>query len=157
MSKDAKYLVTLSVEEREELQRLVDRERLSKTVRQRARVLLKADQSDGAPAWPDERVAEFAEVSLSTVHRTRERFVTQGLEAALHRKRRPQPRKLDGRSEAKLIAVACGKPPDGCARWTMRLLAGRLVELEVVESISHECVRQTLKKTRSSRICGSSG
>lgn len=157
MSKDAKYLVTLSADERKELQRLVDRERLSKTVRQRARVLLKADQSEGAPAWPDERVAEFAEVSSSTVHRTRERFVTQGLEAALHRKPRPQPRKLDGRSEAKLIAVACGKPPDGCARWTMRLLAGRLVELEVVESISHECVRQTLKKTRSSRIFGNSG
>ena len=150
MSTGGKYLVTLTADERTQLQALVDVGRVAKTVRRRARALLKADQAVGGPAWPDERVAAFAEVSLSTVHRLRERFVTEGLEAALHRPSRPQPRKLDGAAEAKLIAVACGPPPAGCVRWTLRLLADRLVELEVVEAVSHECVRRTLKKTCSS-------
>ena len=154
MGKDAKYVVRLEGEERIELQNLVDEGRGSKSVRQRARVLLKADESENGPAWKDERVAEFAEVSLSTVHRVRQRFVEQGFEAAVYRKPATDRlyRKLDGAGEARLIATACSQPPQGRSRWTLKLLAEELVALEVVDSISHECVRGVLKKTNSSRI-----
>lgn len=149
MGKDAKYVVRLSAEERRQLQSMVDTGSGSKETRQRARVLLKADESKRGAAWTDERTAEFAEVSLSTVHRVRQRFVEEGFEVAVFR--RPatdrQYRKLDGEGEAKLIATACSSPPEGRSRWTLHLLAGKLVTLGVVESISHECVRQTLKKT----------
>ncbi len=159
MGKDAKYLVRLETDERQRLQSLVDEGRGSKVVRQRARVLLKADQAEGAPGWTDERVAEFAEVSLSTVHRVRERFVEGGLEEALQRRPSPQRqyRKLDGAGEAKLIATACSQAPEGRSRWTLHLLADKLVELKVVESISHECVRSVLKKTSFNRIASSNG
>jgi transposase len=159
MGKDAKYVVRLDTEERQRLQALVDEGRGAKSVRQRARVLLKADQAEGAPGWTDERVAEFAEVSLSTVHRVRQRLVEEGLEAALQRRPSPhrQYRKLDGAGEARLIATACSQAPEGRSRWTLHLLADKLVELQVVESLSHECVRTTLKKTSCSRIAGSSG
>ncbi len=159
MGKEAKFVVTLNDEERGLLQKLVDEGRGSKSARQRARVLLKADQAEGAPAWPDERVAEFAEVSLSTVHRVRQAFVAEGFEAVLQRKPSPQRqyRKLDGVAEAQLIATACSQAPEGRSRWTLKLLADKLVELEVVDSISHECVRQTLKKTSSSHIVRSNG
>jgi transposase len=159
MGKDAKYIVRLSGPERQQLQALVDEGRRAKSVRQWARVLLKADQADGGPGWTDERVAEFAEVSLSTVHRVRERFVEEGLEGALQRKPSPQRqfRKLDGVGEAKLIAIACSQAPEGRSRWTLHLLADKLVELQVVDGISHECVRTTLKKTRFNRIARSSG
>jgi hypothetical protein len=159
MGKDAKYIVRLESAERERLQNLVDEGRGSKTMRQRARVLLKADQAEGAAGWTDDRVAEFAEVSLSTVHRVREQFVEEGLEAALRRRPSPQRqyRKLDGAGEAKLIATACSQAPEGRSRWTLQLLADKLVELKVVERISHECVRNVLKKTNCSRIAGSSG
>jgi transposase len=128
-------------------------------VRQRARVLLKADQAEGAPGLTDERVAEFAEVSLSTVHRVRQEFVEEGLESTLRRRPSPQRqyRKLDGAAEAKLIATACSQAPEGRSRWTLHLLADKLVELQVVNSISRECVRTTLKKTNFSRIARSSG
>lgn len=149
MGKDAKYVVRLSVEERRQLQLMVDAGHGSKEARQRARVLLKADESKLGPAWTDVRTAEFAEVSLSTVHRVRQRFVEEDFETAVFR--RPatdrQYRKLDGEGEAKLIATACSQAPEGRSRWTLRLLAGKLVALGVVESISHECVRRTLKKT----------
>jgi Homeodomain-like domain len=153
MGKDAKYVVRLEPEERGQLQSLVDEGRGTKSVRQRARVLLKADQAEGAPAWPDERVAEFAEVSLSTVHRVRQRFVEEGFEAVLFRKpvTDRQYRKLDGAGEARLIATTCSAAPAGRCRWTLQLLADKLVELRVVESISAECVRTTLKKTCCSR------
>jgi transposase len=159
MGKDAKFIVRLESEERQQLQVLVDAGRGTKTARQRARVLLKADQSDEAPGWPDQRVAEFAEVSLSTVHRVRQQFVEEGLDAALRHRPSPhrQYRKLDGAGEAKLIATACSQAPEGRCRWTLQLLADKLVELEVVDSISHECVRSTLKKTNFSRIARSSG
>lgn len=149
MGKEAKYVVCLSGEERRQLQSLVDEGKVAKETRRRARMLLKADQSEEGPAWPDERVAEFAEVSLSTVHRVRERFVNEGFEAAVFRKPATdrQYRKLDGEGEAKLIATACSEAPAGRARWTLRLLADKLVALDVVDTISHECVRQTLKKT----------
>jgi hypothetical protein len=159
MGKDAKYIVRLKPEEREQLQVLVDEGRGAKSVRQRARVLLKADQAEDAPAWPDGRVAEFAEVSVSTVHRTRQSFVEAGLAAALQRSASPdrQYRKLDGTGEATLIATACSRPPEGRSRWTLHLLADKLVELQVVDSVSHECVRTTLKKTSCSRIARSNG
>jgi transposase len=159
MGKDAKYIVRLSSDERQQLQTLVDEGRGGKLTRQWARVLLKADQAEGAPGWSDERVAEFAEVSLSTVHRVRERFVEEGFEAALHKKPSPQRqhRKLDGAGEATLIATACSQAPEGRSRWTLHLLADKLVELGVVDRISHECVRSTLKKTNYSRIVRSNG
>lgn len=159
MGKDAKYIVRLESDERERLQSLVDAGRGSKTARQRARVLLKADQAEGAPGWTDERVAEFAEVSLSTVHRVRQQLVEEGLEAVLQRRPSPdrQYRKLDGAGEAKLIATACSAAPEGRSRWTLHLLADKLVELQVVDRISHECVRTVLKKMNCSRIVGSSG
>jgi transposase len=159
MGKDVQYVVQLEREERDQLQRVVDEGRGSKSVRQRARVLLKADQADGAPAWSDERVAEFAEVSLSTVHRVRQRFVELGCEAAVQKKRSPQRqyRKLDGAAEARLIATACSQAPEGRNRWTLRLLADKLVELGVVTEISPECVRSTLKKMSSNHIVRSTG
>jgi hypothetical protein len=117
-----------------------------------ARVLLKADVSPGGPGWTDERIAAALEVSVSTVERVRETLVCEGLDAALWRRRPPaRPRKLDGAGEARLIALACSAPPEGRTRWTMRLLADRLVELAIVDSICPETVRLTLKKTRSSR------
>jgi hypothetical protein len=149
MGKDAKYVVRLSGEERRQLQSMVDEWSGAKETRQRARVLLKADESQEEPGWTDERTAEFAEVSVSTVHRVRQRFVDEGFEAAVFRKpaTNRQYRKLDGDGEAKLIAAACSAAPEGRSRWTLELLAGKLVALRVVESISRECVRQTLKKT----------
>ncbi len=119
--------------------------------------MLKADVSAGGPGWDDDRIAEAVECGASTVYRVRQAFVEQGLEAALFRKKPTgrQYRKLDGAQEARLIALACGAPPEGRASWTLCLLADRLVELQVVESISPECVRTTLKKTHSSRGWGS--
>jgi transposase len=149
-----KYLVTLTAEERQTLRQLTAAGKASALKLTRARILLKADQAEGGPAWPDERIAQALDVGLSTIARVRQRFVEQGLDAALDRKQRerpPRPIKLDGRAEARLIAVACSAPPQGRKEWTMRLLADRLVELEVVDSVSDETVRRVLKKTNSSR------
>ena len=120
----------------------------------RARILLKADAAPGAPAWKDEDIATALEVGRRTVERVRQRFVERGLDGALNRKQQDRPsreRKLDGQAEAHLIALACSEAPDGRKEWTMQLLADKLVELEIVESISDETVRRTLKKTSSSR------
>src|SRR4051794_36207648 len=155
-----KYKVTLTVEEREQLQEMIAAGKASAKKLAHARVLLKADASDGGPAWDDARIAQAVEVSTRTVERVRQRFVEQGLEAALARKKQDRPsrqRKLDGAAEARLCAIACSEPPDGRDSWTMQLLADRLVELEVVDSVSDETVRRTLKKTRSSRGRRSSG
>jgi transposase len=117
-----------------------------------ARILLKADQGADGPAWADARIAEALEVSVRTVERVRHRWADGGLDGALHRRPTgPRPRKLDGAAEARLVAVACSAPPVGRARWTLRLLAERLVELEVVDGIAPNTVRAALKKTRSSR------
>ncbi len=108
----------------------------------------------GGPAWTDARIAEAIEVNVTTVERVRERFVEQGLEAALVRKKQDRPsreRKLDGQAEARLVALACSNPPAGRSRWTLRLLASKLVELEIVDKVGTETVRQVLKKTNSSR------
>lgn len=150
-----KYLVTLTPQERLQLSDLIATGKAAAYKLAHARILLKTDQSDGGPSWPDARIAEAVEVSMATVERVRQRFVEQGLDAALSRKKQDHPSRpsvLDGAAEAHLIALACSQPPAGRAAWTLRLLADRLVELEVVPAISHETVRQALKKTNSSRI-----
>lgn len=125
----------------------------------RARILLKEDVRAASEGWDDDPIADAFDSSLSTVHRVRQSFVEDGLEEALHRKKPTgrQYRKLDGKREARQIAVACSAVPEGQARCTLRLLAEKLVELRVVESISPECVRNTMKKTTSSRGCRSNG
>lgn len=157
MGKDAKFVVRLSNEERAELSELAARGRIAAGVRQRALVLLKADAA--GPAWTDAEIAELVQVSLSTIHRVRERCVDEGVEAAVFRRPSPQRqyRKLDGVQEAKLIALACSAPPPGRVSWTMQLLADKLVELQIVDSIGREAVRTTLKKTCSSPGSASSG
>jgi len=148
-----RYKVTLVAEERQQLHDLIAAGRAAARKLSHVRILLKADAADGGPAWPDYRIADALEVSTATVERVRQRFVEQGLDAALDRKHRERPAreiKLDGRAEAQLIALACSAPPEGRATWTMQLLADKLVELEVVPSISDETVRLALKKTRSS-------
>jgi transposase len=143
-----KYRVTLTAEERDQLTALLAAGRASATKQAHARILLKADESEGGPAWADTRIAEAVEVSVATVERTRERFVEQGFAAALVRKPQARPSrlaKIDGAAEARLLTLACSKPPKGRAAWTMQLLADRLIELKVVESVSDETVRKTLK------------
>jgi transposase len=129
----------------------VDEGKRAGSILKRAWVLLKAD-ADG-PNWRDPEISEAFGVSLSTVHRVRQAFVEESLDAALYRKRptNRQYRKLDGAQEAKLLAIACSQPPTGRKRWTLQLLADRLVQLEIVDTISYECVRNTLKKTNSNR------
>jgi transposase len=114
-----------------------------------ARILLKADAGADRPAWSDDQIAQGLEVGRATVERVREEFVEEGLEAALERRkpRRQYRRKLDGDGEAHLIALACSKAPEGHSRWTLRLLASRMVQLEQVDHLSHETVREVLKKT----------
>ena len=148
-----KYKVTLTAEERQQLHDLIRAGKAAAKRLAHARILLKADAAEGGPAWPDERIAGAVDVSTDTVGRVRQRFVEQGLEAALVRKKQDRPsreRTLDGRAEARLIALACSAPPAGRKAWTLRLLADRLVELEIVETVSYETVRRVLKKTNSS-------
>jgi transposase len=150
-----KYIVTLTSGERQQLTHMVRCGKASALVLARARILLKADQATGGPAWDDEEIAIALEVGERTVSRVRQRFVERGVEAALERKKQDRPsvpRKLDGRAEARLIAVACSAPPEGRTAWTLKLLADKILELEMVDTISYETVRQVLKKTRSSRI-----
>jgi hypothetical protein len=145
-----RYVVKLSKEERKQLAELVKKEGVAAKKRSHAQVLLLADCGRHGPAWKDEGIAEACRVTVRTVENIRKRLVLEGLDAALNRKRqsRPSRRKiLDGEKEAKVIALCCGAKPSGHARWTLRLLAERVVELEIVESVSHETVRQCLKKT----------
>jgi hypothetical protein len=155
----AKYIVRLTAEERTQLTELIATGRRAASVLTRARMLLKADASEGGPDWSDGEIAEAVETSLSSLHRVRQTFVEDGLAVALARQRPTgrQYRKLDGAQEAHLIALTCSAPPEGRARWTLQLLADRLVELEVVDTIGRECVRTTLKKTSSSPGRKSSG
>ena len=149
-----KYKVTLTADEREHLGGMIAAGKAAAQKLAHARILLKADASPGGPGWTDDRIAEAVEVSTDTVARVRQRFVEDSLEAALDRKkaaRPPVPPKLDGRAEARLMTLACWSPPDGRKRWTMQLLADKLVELEVVDAVSDETVRRVLQKTRSSR------
>ncbi len=143
-----KYIVRLSDEERQVCKEVVKKLKGSSQKVRRAQILLQTD-ADG-PNWPDTRIAEAFHCRVQTIENLRKRLVTEGFETALNAKSRespPTPPLLDGEKEAKLIAMRLGKPPAGYGRWTLRLLADELVALEVVESISHETVRQTLKKT----------
>lgn len=149
-----KYLVTLTADERDQLTAMIAAGKAAAQKLAHARILLKADQSDGGPAWTDERIADAVEVSTATVERVRQRFVEQGVEAALTRKTQDKPsreRVLDGTAEAQLIVLACSPPPDERARWTLRMLADKRVELEVVGAVCAETVRRAPKKTSSSR------
>jgi transposase len=144
-----KYIVTLTKEERQMLQAMLSRGKAAARKLMRARILLKADESPGGPEWSDDQIAEGLEVGRATVERVRKAFVEEGLEAALERRkpRRQYLHALDGDGEAHLIALACGQAPEGRSRWTLRLLADRMVELEYVEQVSYQTVRRTLKKT----------
>ena len=148
----SKVEVRLSAEQRAALERLVRTGTHPAHARRRASVLLRAD-ADGPDRWPDERIAEALGISRNTVWRARAQFAAEGLDATLHKKKAKdrQYRKLDGAQEARLVALTCSDPPQGQARWTMQLLADKLVELEVVESIDPTTVWRTLKKTNSSR------
>lgn len=143
-----KYIVRLTDEERKTLRQVVDKLKGSSQKVRRAQVLLKAD-ADG-PGWTDARIAEAFGCRTKTVENIRERFVTEGFEITLDGQPRlepPCPKLLDGEQEAKLIAMRLGSPPPGFANWSLRLLAEQVVALEIVESISYETVRRTLKKT----------
>ena len=144
------YKVNLLPEEREELQRLVSTGKAAAYKRTRAQILLKADQGPEGPAWTDQQICEAFDVGRLPVDRTRKALVLEGGPAALQRKARehpPVPRKLDGSGEAQLIALACSEPPEGHSQWTLQLYADELVQLQIVDSISRETVRRTLKKT----------
>lgn len=147
-----RYVVTLSDKEREALEQLITKGRAAARTLTRARILLKADQGPAGSAWIDAAIVTALDVGRATVERVRRRLVEEGLVAALRPRPRPRcPRKVFGEQEAHLVALACSAPPAGHARWTLRRLSERLVELEYIDSVSHETVRQLLKKTSSSR------
>jgi len=143
-----RYIVTLTAEERVMLEDLIRSGTAAARKIAHARILLKADVAADGPGWPDERIAEALDVSVSTVRRIRLLFVEEGLDLALNPRpaNRVYPTRLDGAGEAHLIALTCGAPPEGYARWSTRLLADRFVALGHVEALSHETVRRTLKK-----------
>ncbi len=144
-----KYIVTLTDQERQMLQAMLSRGKAAARKLMHARILLKADVGSGGPGWSDDAIAEGLEMGRATVERVRKQFVEEGFEAALERRkpRRQYARALDGEAEAHLIALACSEPPQGRSRWTLTLLADRMVQLEYVERVSYQTVRRTLKKT----------
>jgi transposase len=149
-----RYLVTLTQDQRNHLTHLIRTGKSSSYQQVVARVLLKLDRSQPEPPPTDGQIAEALEISRRTVIRIKERFVSEGLDATLGRKypqTRPERRRITGQEEAHLIALACGPAPEGQQRWTLRLLADKLVQLEYVDQVSHETVRQALKKMNSSR------
>lgn len=142
-----KYIVNLTVQERQQLHDLTNKGKIASRMLKRAQILLLADEGH-----PDALIAQMLHVGESTVHRTRQRCVNESIEAALsERPRLGGKRKLDGQAEAFLVATACSVPPEGKAQWTMQMLADRLVEMQLVESISDETVRRVLENSRSSR------
>ncbi len=149
----SKFTVTLTEAERADLTRLITTGRSAARTILHAQVLLKADAGPHGPRWTDEQIREAFGVGFTAIARIRRRFVEEGLTAALHRRpaRTPHPRKLDGRAEAHLIALACSDPPDGRDRWTLELLTERFVALGVSPPVSDETVRRTLKQTNSNR------
>jgi hypothetical protein len=153
-----KYIVRLTAEERTELEAMVTKGKAAAYKIKHANILLAADVN--VLAWPDQQIAEAYSCHVGTVENVRRRLVLEGLAAALERKKQVQPShlpRLDGKGEARLIALACSQPPEGRDRWTLKLLAERLVALEVVDTISDQTVRRTLKKTNCGRICRSVG
>lgn len=148
-----KYIVELTTEQRQQLESLIRKGAAPARMQTRARILLQVDTSLAGPAWRDTQVVEALGVGVATVERVRLAFVTEGMEVALQRRPRsgtPR-RKLDGAQEARIIALACSTPPDGYARWSIVLLTKQVIALGIVDSIAPETIRQTLKKTRSSR------
>jgi len=147
-----KYIVRLTPEEQHYLEELISSGKAAARKLTHARILLKANGEGEQGQWSDQAIHQALDVSLSTIARVREAFVEEGLETAIHPKPSSQSRlrKLDGSAEAHLIALACSQPPQGRTEWTLRLLAEQMVQLEYVESISYETVRQVLKKTNSS-------
>jgi hypothetical protein len=155
-----RYIVRLSKPERETLLSLVNKGKRSAQLLRRAQILLKLDQGEEGPAWTDAKAAEAFNVTTVTCSQIRQHFVERGFEACLQRKKRKKPPRailLDGEKEAKLIAIACSEPPQGHAKWTFRLLAKKLVELEIVDSIAHETVRRALKKINSNPTSENTG
>ena len=147
-----RHIVVLSQEERARLHTMIGRGVAPASALTHARILLKANQGEAGPGWTDAAIAVALEVNPATVARIRQQYVTTGMDAALQRKppARQYRRRLDGAQEARLVALACSAPPEGHKRWTLRLLAQRMVELQVVETVSYETVRQALKQTGSS-------
>jgi len=144
------HSIVLTHEQRRELEAVIRTGQAPARKLTHARILLKADGGPEGPRWSNRQIHEALEVGETTVRRVRHSFAQEGLEAALNRRSqppRPQKRKLDGAQEAHLVALLCGPAPDGYERWSLRLVADKLVELELVESVSHETVRQVLKKT----------
>lgn len=142
-----RYKVTLTDEERKQLESMVSKGNHKASRFRRAQVLLAADESPGQKKWTDERIHDAYGMSVRQIERLRKVFIEEGFPIALDgRPPQPRMRKFDGEAEAHLIALACGKTPQGHGRWTLRLLAGKMVELEYVDDISHESVRQLLKK-----------
>jgi hypothetical protein len=145
-----KYVVRLTSEERAKLERLVSVGKAAARKRLHAQILLQADQGPEGPAWKDEQIAQGLSAHPRTIANVRQRLVEQGLEAALNRKKQEHPSRpplLDGKAEARLIALRCGEPPEGRMRWTLHLLADKMVESKMVDSLSYETVRRALKKT----------
>ena len=145
-----KHRVKLTTDERQELEHRVRRGRASGWTLRRAQALLKCDEGEDGPGWPDAQIAEAFEVTTRSLENWRKQAVERGPLSLLERQTpdRSKHRKLDGAGEARLVQLACSTPPAGRSRWSLRLLADELVGLEVVKSIGHECVRQTLQKTR---------
>jgi transposase len=155
-----KYVVELSVEERERLNALIHTGKHAAQRLMKARILLKADASELGEGWSDSQIATALDTSVATVARTRQQLVEEGFESVLVRKHSPasaRPRIFDGAAEARLIALACSKPPKGRSRWTLQLLEEQVVELKIVDRASDNTIGRTLKKTRSSRIFKSNG
>jgi len=155
-----KYAVRLSAQEREQLQMLLRKGKGPARRLLKARILLKADVSEAGPGWSDSKIMAALDTSASMIYRVRKQLVEEGFEAVLRRKPRATPavpRIFDGEKEAKLIALACSKPPKGCVRWTLRLLENKVVELGIVDHASDSTIGRTLKKTVSNPIAGSAG
>lgn len=150
-----KYIVKLDAEQRAGLEQQIRSGQAPARTLMHARILLKADSGEDGPNWPDTRISEALEVSMPTIWRVRQRFVEQGLDDALNRRpqpERPSKRIFAGEKEAHLIALTCGEKPQGEGRWSVRLLAERFVKLGEVEAVSHETVRQVLKKANSNTL-----
>jgi transposase len=149
-----KKMIMLTQEQRQRLQQLVSTGTAPARKVLHARILLKSDESELGPKWSDQQIQEAFDVGLATIWRVRQRFLSQGLDGALNRRpqpERPEKRRLDGEQEAHLIALACGATAEGEGRWSLRLLASRMVKLGYVEQVSADTVRRTLKKINSSR------
>jgi transposase len=148
MNYNSKYVVRLTEDERCHLDGLINKGKVGAEKRRRAQILLKADAGDEGSGFTDREIAEALDVGLATVHRVRQAYVEQGFEAVFSRKPkcRHRPRILDGAAEAQLVVLTCSPAPEGFARWTLQLLANRIVELEIVPSISVSTIHRTLKK-----------